>query len=45
MMGTYSPAKAAALKSFSFDRKAISSRGLKYERLDQLVIDLLMGVR
>jgi xylose isomerase len=32
--GKYSPEKAAALKQHSFDRSAISSRGLKYERLD-----------
>jgi xylose isomerase len=44
-LGKFSPEKAAALKSASFDRPAISSRGLKYELLDQLVIDLLLGVR
>ena len=43
--GKYSPEKAAALKRHSFDRSAISSRGLKYERLDQLTIDLLLGAR
>ncbi len=43
--GAYSPRKAAALKSQSFDRAAISSRGLKYERLDQLTVDLLLGAR
>src|SRR5512134_3231144 len=43
--GKYSPEKAAALKGHSFDRSAISSQGLKYERLDQLMIDLLLGVR
>jgi xylose isomerase len=43
--GKYSSEKAAALKQHSFDRSAISSRGLKYERLDQLTIDLLLGVR
>jgi xylose isomerase len=43
--GKYSPEKAAALKRHSFDRSAISSQGLKYERLDQLTIDLLLGVR
>ncbi len=44
-LGIYTPEKAAALKARSFDRKAISYRGLKYERLDQLTIDLLLGVR
>jgi xylose isomerase len=43
--GSYTSEKAAALKVRSFDRKAISDRGLKYERLDQLTIDLLLGVR
>ena len=43
--GVYSPAKAAALKAQPFDRQAISQRGLQYERLDQLTIDLLLGVR
>lgn len=43
--GKYSPEKAAALKRHSFDRPAISNRGLKYERLDQLTVDLLLGVR
>jgi xylose isomerase len=43
--GKYTPEKAAALKKQSFDRTAIASRGLKYERLDQLTIDLLLGTR
>ncbi len=45
MMGSYSAKKAESLKSESFDRTAIASRGLSYERLDQLTIDLLLGVR
>jgi xylose isomerase len=43
--GKYSAEKAAALKAQPFDRVAIAQRGLKYERLDQLTIDLLLGVR
>ena len=43
--GKYSPQKAADLKAASFDRIALGQRGLKYERLDQLTIDLLLGVR
>jgi len=43
--GKYSSEKAAALKQHSFDRSAISSRGLKYEQLDQLTIDILLGVK
>jgi xylose isomerase len=44
-LGKYTPEKAAALKARSFNRTAISARGLKYEKLDQLTIDLLLGVR
>ena len=43
--GKYSAAKAAALKAQPFDRTAIASRGLKYERLDQLTIDVILGAR
>jgi len=43
--GKYSAEKAKALKAQPFDRSAISAKGLKYERLDQLTIDLLLGVR
>ena len=45
VFGKYTPEKAEALKAHAFDRKAISDRGLKYERLDQLTIDLLLGMR
>ncbi len=44
-LGKYSPQKAGALKAHAFDRPAIASRGLKYEMLDQLTIDLLLGAR
>ena len=43
--GKYSSEKATALKGQSFDRVAIGRRGLKYERLDQLTVDILLGVR
>jgi xylose isomerase len=43
--GKYSTDKAAALKSVAFDREAIAKRGMKYERLDQLTIDVLLGAR
>ncbi|HOS80208.1 MAG TPA: xylose isomerase [Anaerolineae bacterium] len=43
--GAYTPEKAAALKAQPFDRRALAGRGLHYERLDQLTIDLLLGVR
>jgi xylose isomerase len=44
-IGKYSRATAESLKRRTFDRAAIASRGLAYERLDQLLIDLLLGVR
>lgn len=43
--GKYSAAKADALKAQPFDRAAIAGRGLKYERLDQLTVEVLLGVR
>jgi xylose isomerase len=43
--GVFSKDKAAALKQQNFDRKVISQRGLQYEKLDQLVVELLLGVR
>ncbi len=43
--GQYTAEKARALKAHPFDRGAIASRGLKYERLDQLTVDLLLGMR
>ena len=43
--GKYSREKANQLKAQPFDRAVIANRGLKYERLDQLTIDLLLGMR
>ncbi len=43
--GKYSRDKANALKQYTFDRVALGQRGMGYERLDQLVFDLLTGVR
>ncbi len=43
--GAYSREKANALKQYAFDRIALGNRGMQYERLDQLVFELLMGVR
>ncbi len=41
--GKYSPEKARTLKAQPFDRSTISAKGLQYEHLDQLTIDLLLG--
>jgi xylose isomerase len=43
--GKYNSQKALALKQQSFDRAALGKRGMKYERLDQLTIDILLGMR
>jgi xylose isomerase len=43
--GAYSTGKAAALKAREFDRVALGQRSMPYEKLDQLTIDLLLGVR
>ena len=43
--GQYSASKAAALRNHSFDRAALGRRAQPYERLDQLVVELLLGVR
>lgn len=45
LTGAYSSKKARELKAASFDRQALGQRGLTYERLDQLTIELLLGVR
>jgi len=41
----YSRAAAGALKAQTFDRAALGRRGYAYERLDQLMFELLLGVR
>ncbi|MDQ3006609.1 MAG: xylose isomerase [Chloroflexota bacterium] len=43
--GKYSSEKANGLKAQVFDRPGIGARGLKYERLDQLTVEILLGVR
>ena len=44
-VSTYSPGHRDALLAATFDRAALAGRGLGYERLDQLTMDLLLGVR
>jgi len=41
----YSADKAAKLKSMAFDREALGNRRVDLERLDQLTVEILMGVR
>ncbi len=45
VFGRYSSEKVEAIKNKVFDRKLIAARGLQYERLDQLTVDLLLGAR
>jgi xylose isomerase len=44
-VGRFEKGKADALLAREFDRAALASKGLKYERLDQLTTDILLGVR
>lgn len=44
-IGPYQSARASELKGMAFDRQALGERGLAYELLDQLTIELLLGVR
>jgi xylose isomerase len=45
LLGTYSSEQAARLKTLTFDIEAMARPGLRYEKLDQLLIELLLGVR
>ena len=44
-LGPYSRERSDALKVATFDREALGRRGLAYERLDQLTVELLLGAR
>ena len=41
--GPYSRTRADQLKGLTFDRPALAARRLPYERLDQLIVELLLG--
>lgn len=41
----YSPSEASKLLAHGFDKEAILKKRLPYERLDQLTVDILLGVR
>ncbi|TVR20694.1 MAG: xylose isomerase [Anaerolineaceae bacterium] len=45
VLGAYTPEKAQALRGMTFDRDALGQRNYPYEQLDQLTIELLLGVR
>ncbi len=44
-VGKYTSQKADNLRAYHFDRVKLGQRGLKYERLDQLTVEVLLGVR
>lgn len=44
-IGSYSRAKAEKIKSLALDRTELAAKKLPYERLDQLTIDIILGVR
>lgn len=41
----YTPERAEQIKSMNLDRVTLAGKRLPYEKLDQLVVDLLLGVR
>ncbi|HEY0755515.1 MAG TPA: xylose isomerase [Ktedonobacteraceae bacterium] len=43
--GGYSKEAASRLQAIDFDPNGLARRGFQYEKLDQLVIELLLGVR
>jgi xylose isomerase len=45
LVGGYSAAKAQQLRALSIDAAKVGQRGLGYERLDQLLVEHLLGVR
>jgi xylose isomerase len=45
VISTYSPAQKDTLLATAFDRAQIARAGLGYERLDQLTLEVLLGVR
>jgi xylose isomerase len=44
-LGRYSQDGARALLAHGFDRQSLAAKKLSYERLDQITIDILLGVR
>ena len=44
-LGRYSAEKAKRVKELPLDRVELARKALPYERLDQLTVDILFGVR
>ena len=45
LMATYSKENAAKLKAAPLDREKLAERGMKYEKIDQITVEALMGNR
>jgi len=45
MLGRYSADEARRVKELRLDRAELTNKALPYERLDQLTVDILFGVR
>ncbi len=45
LLGTYSAERAKALRALELDADEIAREGLRYERLDQLMVEHLLGAR
>ena len=43
-LGKFEKGRATQLLAQDFDRAELASKGLQYERLDQLTMDVLLGV-
>ena len=43
LCGNYSADSVKQLKATKFDRKALGARGLSYEKLDQLTMEIIHG--
>jgi xylose isomerase len=45
LLSGYTRDKAVRLRALAIDATAVAKRGLRYERLDQLMMEHLLGVR
>lgn len=45
LLGPYSPERAAGLRALDVDADAVAARGLGCERIDQLLVEHMLGVR
>jgi xylose isomerase len=45
LVANFSPEHMKALRGMKFDRKGLGKRGIPYEKLDQLTMEVIMGVR